>query len=36
MKKCEDAAIKILDDASAFTEYSNTMDDVYNRIDGYN
>ena len=34
--KCENAAIKNLDDLSAFVEYSNTMDDVYNNIDDYN
>ena len=32
IKKCEDAGIKNLDDQSAFIEYSNTMDDVYNNI----
>ena len=35
-KKREDAEIKNLDDPSAFIEYSNTMDDVYNNIDDYN
>ena len=33
IKKREDAGIKNLDDASAFIEYSNTMDDVYDNID---
>ena len=36
VKKREDARIKDLNDASAFTEYSSTMDDVYNNIDHYN
>ena len=36
IKKRENAGIKILDDPSAFIEYSNTMDDVYNNIDDYN
>ena len=36
IKKCEDARIKNLNDPSAFIEYSNTMDDVYNNIDHYN
>ena len=36
IKKREDAGIKSLDDPIAFTEYSNTMDDVYNNIDDYN
>ena len=36
IKKREDVRIKNLDDPSAFTEYSNTMDDVYNNIDNYN
>ena len=36
IKKREDAGIKKLDDPSAFIEYSNTMDDVYNSIDDYN
>ena len=33
IKKCDDAGIKNLNDPSAFIEYSNTMDDVYNDID---
>ena len=36
IKKREDAGIKNLNDPSAFTELSNTMDDVYNNIDDYN
>ena len=36
IKKREDAGIKNLNDPSAFIEYSNTMDDVYNNIDHYN
>ena len=36
IKKREDAGIKNLNDPSAFIEYSNTMDDVYNDIDDYN
>ena len=36
IKKLEDAGIKNLDDPSAFIEYSNTMDDVYDNIDDYN
>ena len=36
IKNCEDAGVKSLDDPSAFIEYSNTMDDVYNNIDDYN
>ena len=36
IKKREDAGIKNLNDPSAFTEYSNSMDDVYNNIDDYN
>ena len=36
IKKRENAAIKHLNDPSAFTEYSNIMDDVYNNIDDYN
>ena len=36
IKKREIAGIKNLDDPSAFIEYSNTMDDVYNNIDDYN
>ena len=36
IKKCEDAGIKNLNYPSAFIEYSNAMDDVYNNIDHYN
>ena len=36
IKKRGNAGIKKLSDASAFIEYSNTMDDVYNNIDDYN
>ena len=36
IKNREDAGVKSLDDPSAFIEYSNTMDDVYNNIDDYN
>ena len=33
IKKRENVGIKNLNDPSAFIEYSNTMDDVYNNID---
>ena len=36
IKKREQAVIKKLNDPTAFIEYSNTMDDVYNNIDNYN
>ena len=36
IEKCEKVVIKSLNDPSAFIEYSNTMDDVYNNIDDYN
>ena len=36
IKICEDAGIKNFNDPSAFIEYSNTMDHVYNNIDDYN
>ena len=36
IKKPKDAGIKHLNDPSAFCEYSNTLDDVYNNIDDYN
>ena len=36
IEKCENAGIKNLDDPSAFIACSNTMDDVYNKIDNYN
>ena len=37
IKKCEKAGIKHLDKSNpnAFIEYSSTMDDVYNNINGY-
>ena len=34
--KRENAGVKKLNDPSAFIEYSNTMDDLYNNIDDYN
>ena len=36
IKKREDAETKHLNDSNAFTECSNTMDDVYENTDGYN
>ena len=36
IKKCEDAGIKHLDDSRAFIDCSNTMEGVYETIDGYN
>ena len=36
IKKCGDKGIKNLKDPSAFIEYSNTMDNVYNNVDDYN
>ena len=36
IKKDEDAGIKHLNNPSAFIEYSNTMDDVYEHINDYN
>ena len=36
IKKRENAGIKNLNDPNVFTEYSNTMDDVYNNFDVYN
>ena len=36
IKKRENAGIKYLNDPNVFTEYSNTMDDVYNNFDVYN
>ena len=35
IKKCEDAGIKHLNGSNAFTQCSNTMDDVYENIDDY-
>ena len=36
IKKREDAGIKNLNDPTAFIEYSNNMDDVYDDINSYN
>ena len=36
IERRENAGIKIYNDPTAFIEYSNTMDDVYNNIDDYN
>ena len=36
IKEREDVGIKHLNDSNAFIECSNTMDDVYENIDGYN
>ena len=36
IKKRENAGIKHLNDPNAFTECSNTMEDVYENIDDYN
>ena len=36
IKKRENAGIQNLNDPSAFTEYLNAMDDVYNNIDDFN
>ena len=36
IKKRENAGIKHLNDSSAFTEYWNIMDDVYENINEYN
>ena len=36
IEKCENAGTKNVNDPSAFIEYSNTMDGVYNDIDDYN
>ena len=36
IKKRENAGIKNLNDPTAFIEYSNTMDDVYDNINDYN
>ena len=36
IKKRENIGIKNLNDPSASTEYSNTIDDVYKNIDDYN
>ena len=36
IKKHENAGIKYLNDINAFIECSNTMDDVFNKINDYN
>ena len=36
IEKLEDVGIKQLNDPKSFTEHANTVDDVYNNIDGYN
>ena len=36
IKKLENVGIKHLNDPNAFTECSNTMEDVYENIDDYN
>ena len=36
IKKCKHAGIKHLNDLNAFIKCSNTMDDVYQKIDDYN
>ena len=36
IEKHENAGIKNYDDPTAFTEYSNTMDDVFSNTDDYN
>ena len=36
IKRCKNAGIKNLNDPSAFIEYANTMDDVYNNINDDN
>ena len=36
IKNHETAGIKHLNDSKAFTEWSNTMDDVHENIDNYN
>ena len=36
IKNCENAGLKHVNDSKAFIEYPNTMDDVYENIDGYN
>ena len=35
IERSENAGIRNLNNPSAFIEYSNTMDDVYNNIDDY-
>ena len=36
IKKCKKAGMKHLNDPNAFIECSNTMDNVFDNIDGYN
>ena len=36
IKKCEDVGTKHFNDSKAFIEYSNTMDDIYKKIEEYN
>ena len=36
ISKTEQAGIKNLNDPTAFIEYSNSMDDIYNNIEDYN
>ena len=36
IKKCEDVGIKHLNNPNAFTECSNTMDEIYDNINCYN
>ena len=36
IQKCENAGIKNYNHPTAFAEYTNTMDEVYNNIDDYN
>ena len=35
IKNCENIGIKHVNNSKAFTEYSNTMADVYEKIDDY-
>ena len=36
IKKCKDAGLKHSNDPNVFIEYSNSMNDVYENINGYN
>ena len=36
IKNCENVGIKHLNDSNTFIECSNTMDEIYENIDGYN
>ena len=36
IRKREKAGAKVLKDAAVFIEYSNSMDDIYDNIEGYN